>query len=153
MTEADQLEATKVINQIGEICPNVFDFIFSLYWYPRITKYEFVDADTIRIWFDLGFHLQCVEVTFRLNRIDAWENRGDEKALGLAATEAIKRFVDDGRLIAQTVKDRKGFDAVGKFGRLLVELYLLKDGLLVNLNDWLVEQGHAEYKSYRSLDE
>jgi micrococcal nuclease len=46
--------------------------------------------------------------------------------------------------LIQTIKDRKE-----KFGRYLAEIWLeADDGSRVNINDLLVQQGHAIYQEY-----
>ena len=43
------------------------------------------------------------------------------------------------KVIVETIKDKKG-----KYGRYLAEIFLDD----VNINDWLVINGYAEYKDY-----
>lgn len=118
------------------------------FWYPHIKKCHFVDADTVDLWLDTGFHAGFNGIRLRLARINAWEERGPERAQGLAATQAIEKRVGLGRLIAQTIKNKKGFVQKGKYGRPLVELFLAEGDVLINLNDWLVSEGHARYQEY-----
>lgn len=100
------------------------------------------DADTIRFDIDLGFGINLVNQIVRLYGIDAWELRGEEREKGLVARDAVidqfdKRGPD---VILTTYKDKKG-----KYGRWLATVGW-EDGL--NLNDWLVAEGHAETASY-----
>ncbi len=136
------------LNELAKKNPGLLDFIFRLYWYPRITDLEFIDADTVRLWMGLGFHMDANALIFRVDHLNAPEITGAEKPLGVAATEAVKAFVEGGQLIAQTIRTKKDFDAQGKYGRWRVVLYLLKDNKLWNVNEWLIENGYAVRKEY-----
>ncbi|MFQ5502372.1 MAG: thermonuclease family protein [Acidimicrobiia bacterium] len=99
-----------------------------------------VDADTIDVSIDLGFGVSVFE-RLRLARIDAPEMQGDEKEAGEAARLALvgKLAESENRLIIQTSK------GTGKYGRWIAEVYVGEGSTRTNINDWLVEQGHAEY--------
>ncbi|MES9926065.1 MAG: thermonuclease family protein [Candidatus Thiodiazotropha endolucinida] len=58
---------------------------------------------------------------------------------GLVSRDWLRERVLEKLVIIQTIKDRKG-----KYGRYLAEIWL--DGQ--NVNDQIVEAGHAEYKAY-----
>lgn len=99
------------------------------------------DADTIRFDIDLGFGARLMNQSIRLYGIDAWELRGEEKPLGQAARDAVSGLLQLGdEVLLQTHKDKKG-----KYGRWLAEVFLSSG---INLNDWLVENGHAERVDY-----
>ena len=49
--------------------------------------------------------------------------------------------------VKETVKG-KARDMKGKYGRYLADIWLEEDGSWVNINDLMVQQGHAEYKEY-----
>ena len=52
--------------------------------------------------------------------------------------------IEGKKVLIQTIKDRKE-----KFGRYLAEIWLeADDGSRVNINDLLVQQGHAIYQEY-----
>jgi len=100
------------------------------------------DADTIRCDIDLGFGIWMSNQKIRLYGIDAWEVRGPERELGLVAKQAtLDQFEKRGvEFILKTIRDTKG-----KYGRWL-GIIMWEDGL--NLNDWLVAEGHAKIALY-----
>lgn len=109
------------------------------YWY-KATVVRIIDADTLELDIDLGMQITRRE-TIRLNRVNAWEIRGVEREFGLEA----KAFVAEQIPVGTTVQINTFLDRSGKYGRLLVDLYL-EDGTC--LNDVLVMHEHAKYVSY-----
>jgi micrococcal nuclease len=114
------------------------------------TVVDCYDADTCDIAFnlhaDLGFGISSTTVfadKVRLHGIDAWELRGEEKPKGVVARDWLLSQVR-GRTLRVDVVQRAGRDARGKYGRWLAVLWLGT----VNLNQKLVELGHAEYREY-----
>lgn len=101
-----------------------------------------VDGDTVDVLFDLGFGNYRRE-RLRLNRIDAWERRGEEREKGIEATDYLTELIEGERVTIQTVKDKKG-----KYGRYLAEIWTTLLGGVINVNDALVSEGHAEFRSY-----
>lgn len=95
-----------------------------------------VDADTVDLDLDLGFHLERRGGRYRLARIDAPELNTDA---GKAAKQALVDRLD-GAASLLVVTSR-----ADSFGRWLAELYADAS----NVNDWLVASGHAVYRSYR----
>lgn len=108
-----------------------------MYEYKAIMRSVY-DADTVRFDIDLGFHIWVSNQPVRFYGIDAWEVRGVERPEGLLAKQAVlDQFERTGAEVTlKTYKDSKG-----KYGRWLGTI-ILSDGL--NLNEWLVENGHAE---------
>lgn len=109
------------------------------YWYDA-KVIRIIDADTIELDIDLGMHVRRREIV-RLNRVDAWELRGVEKKLGNKA----KQFVQERLPIGSIVEVNTFFDRTGKYGRLLVDIYL-SDGEC--LNDVLVTNELARYVEF-----
>lgn len=97
------------------------------------------DGDTVTADVDLGFRNWVKGEKLRLNRINTPEVRGVERPEGLISRDWLRELLMDQDVIIKTLKDKKG-----KYGRYVVEIYL--DGR--NVNDWLVEEGLAEYKDY-----
>ena len=99
------------------------------------------DGDTVKLSLSLGLSIEVVE-KIRLNRINTPEVRGSEKVEGIRSKLALESYLsdnsDDG-IEVTTIKDKKG-----KYGRYIGELWCGN----VNMNDWLVENGYAEYKEY-----
>lgn len=116
-----------------------------LYRYQaEITKVY--DADTITADIDLGFHTWRKGEKLRLHGINAPEVRGQEKALGIIARDALRERILGKKVTICTIKaNKKGrSDKRGKYGRYLAKIYL--DG--ENINEWLVAQGFAIFKEY-----
>ena len=108
-----------------------------------------VDGDTVDIIIDLGFDLTKKE-RVRLAGIDTPESRTrdlEEKKRGLAAKYRLTEILDKGRLVVESKE-------VGKYGRVLGVLIVYPDNLdlPINVNDTLVEEGHAvEYNGGKKV--
>ena len=99
-----------------------------------------VDGDTLDAEIDLGFNV-FIKERVRLYGIDTWERRTrdlEEKKKGLAAKARLKELVSKKKFIIKTHKKQKG-----KYGRILGEIFTEIDGMDVNVNDLLFEEGHA----------
>ena len=99
-----------------------------------------VDGDTIDAEIDLGFKI-FIKERVRLYGIDTWESRTrdlEEKKKGLAAKARLKELISDKPFVIKTHKKQKG-----KYGRILGEIFTDIDGMDVNVNDLLFEEGHA----------
>lgn len=96
------------------------------------------DGDTVTAQMDLGFKVTFTE-KLRLVRINTPEVRGIEREQGLISRDILREKILNKEVIVETVKDKKG-----KYGRYLAEIFLDD----VNINDWLVINGYAEYKEY-----
>jgi len=97
------------------------------------------DADTITVDIDLGLYMWAKAQTIRLFGINAWEVRGKERPKGLIARDALREKILNKEITLKTIKGKKG-----KYGRWLGIIEI--DG--ININDWLVEQGHAIKQEY-----
>lgn len=97
------------------------------------------DGDTITVRVDLGFKT-FTEQRLRLARINAWEVRGSERPAGLNARDWLRTRILGKQVLVETLKDK-----TGKFGRYIAEVETL-DGS--NVNDQLVNLGHAKYQEY-----
>ena len=111
----------------------------------RVTEVNRVlDGDTIDVTIDLGFDLFKKE-RVRIAGVDTPEKRTrdlEEKALGLDATEWMKKHLEDTiegdeELIIRT----ELVGGMGKYGRLLGWLYVGDD--TVSLNEQMIEEGYA----------
>lgn len=116
---------------------------FSLYHY--LAKVVSVyDGDTFTADIDLGLHTWVTGEKIRLNRINAPEVRGSEKAKGLKSRDFLRSKIDGKEIVLQTIKDSKG-----KYGRYLGEIWLEESkGNFININDLLVKEGFAQYHKY-----
>jgi micrococcal nuclease len=95
------------------------------------------DGDTITVDAELGFTIHKEE-KLRLARIDAPELRGDERPQGLESRDALRELID-GEDITFTDEGK------GKYGRTIAEVFVQDT---INISDWLVRNGYAEYKDY-----
>lgn len=113
-----------------------------MYEYHIEEVVKVIDADTIRVVFDLGFHLR-LNATCRLYGINAPEVRGPEKEKGKAATECLKELIKDKKLWCRSRKDPR--KQQGKYGRWLVDLFIQSDDTDngMNVNRELIRRGHA----------
>lgn len=104
---------------------------------------RWVDGDTVDVHIDLGFGVWLNDQRVRLHGINAPESRTrdlEEKKLGLAAKEYCKNFCKEGSFA--TLKT-KSYDAKGKYGRILGEIWSAGEFSDQSLNEYLVEKGHA----------
>lgn len=114
-------------------------------FYYRAHVVSVYDGDTCRVDLDLGFGVWKMNETLRLNRINAPEMRGEEKAAGRLSRDYLRGLILDQDVMIHSIKDSKG-----KYGRFLAEIWLF-DALQNewhNINDMLVTAGHAEYHDY-----
>ena len=116
----------------------------SCYNFRVVSVDRVLDGDTIDVTIDLGFDLYKKE-RVRVAGVDTPEKRTrnlEEKALGIDATNWLKEKLDstiagDDELTVRTELD----GGVGKYGRLLVWLYI-GDGEL-SLNEKMITEGYA----------
>lgn len=123
------------------------NFTFKPYHY-KAKVYSVYDGDTITLIVDQGFGDRSKK-TFRLSRINAWEVRGEEREEGLEARDYVRSVLRKGQWIY--IKTEK--DKTGKYGRYLADIYIISHAIgeepkFVNINDNLVQLGHAIYKMY-----
>jgi len=100
-----------------------------------------VDGDTIDVSVDLGFDIWH-NARVRMMGIDTPESRTrnlEEKALGLASKARLKELLKGQKVRLECSKEGKG-----KFGRILAEVVTIdKEGNEININNRLIEEGHA----------
>jgi|TARA_B000000557_G_C20753487_1_gene434063 micrococcal nuclease len=99
-----------------------------------------VDGDTVDAEIDLGFGV-FMKQRIRLYGINTPESRTrdlEEKERGLAAKARLTELLGK-EFIVETILNKRG-----KFGRILGTLHVNKDdGSTQNINQTLVEEGHA----------
>ncbi len=101
-----------------------------------------VDGDTCDAMIDLGFDV-WVKNRIRFYGVDTWESRTrdlEEKEKGLAAKEFCKNFCKEGE---PAILKTKTYDASGKYGRILGEIWSAGEFADKSLNEYLIEKGHA----------
>jgi micrococcal nuclease len=102
------------------------------------------DGDTVTADVDLGLHIWTRGEKLRLHRINAPEVRGEQRTAGLLSRDFLREQVLDKDVVIETIADKKG-----KYGRYLAEIWLENAaGEWANINDLLVQSGHAEYHDY-----
>lgn len=94
------------------------------------------DGDTITVDAVRSFGIHKKE-KLRFARINTPELKGYERPQGLIARDDLRELID-GKDITFTD------EGIGKYGRTIAEVYYDT----INLNDWLVRNGYAEYRSY-----
>ena len=99
-----------------------------------------VDGDTVDAEIDLGFGV-FMKQRIRLYGINPPESRTrdlEEKERGLAAKARLTELLGK-EFVVETILNKRG-----KFGRILGTLHVNKeDGSTQNINQTLVEEGHA----------
>ena len=111
----------------------------------RVTEINrVVDGDTIDVTIDLGFDLYKKE-RVRVAGIDTPEKRTrdlEEKALGLDATDYLKKKLEDTIAGDEELTIRTELKGgMGKYGRLLGWLYIGEDS--VSINETMINEGYA----------
>ena len=111
----------------------------------RVTEINRVlDGDTIDVTIDLGFDLYKKE-RVRVAGIDTPEKRTrdlEEKALGLDATDYLKKKLEDTIAGDEELTIRTELKGgMGKYGRLLGWLYIGEDTL--SINEVMIDEGYA----------
>jgi len=113
-----------------------------LYHYKAFISAAY-DGDTVTADIDLGLKTIVKGEKLRLNRINAPEMRGEEKAAGLVSRDWLRERIVGKEVLIETLKDSKG-----KYGRYIAEIWLPENGDYTNINDELVAKGFAEYHEY-----
>lgn len=111
----------------------------------RCTVLRVVDGDTVDVDIDLGFGVWVRGERVRVMGIDTPESRTSdrvEKLFGLAAKKRVEDLLS-GDVILKTQIDRNGEDARGKFGRVLGDFIVEKNGEERMLTDIMIEEGQA----------
>lgn len=107
------------------------------------------DGDTCTLNIDLGLGTWLHKEKIRLARINTPELRGDERPEGLLAADFARELLMPNGEPGQEVWISTQKDKKGKYGRYVAEIWV-KDanGEALNVNDALVNAGHAQYVQY-----
>jgi len=114
-----------------------------------------VDGDTLKLNVDKGFRDFRINENFRLARINAPELRKADPA-GHDSKNALYRFLVKEWEYSNEANNPKTWKPLiiksskhGKY-RWVIEVFVQdKDGeFSINVNDWMVENGHAVYQEY-----
>ena len=116
----------------------------SCYNFRVVSIDKVLDGDTIDVTIDLGFDLFKKE-RVRIAGVDTPEKRTrylEEKALGLDATDWMKKHLEDTIAGDEELTIRTELvGGMGKYGRLLGWLYVGED--TVSLNEQMITEGYA----------
>ena len=117
--------------------------VATLFYYQGIVK-SIYDGDTLTVDIDMGLGCWIHNEKLRLLRINAPEVKGESRTEGLAARQYLRSLLAKKEIVIETYLDDKE-----KFGRFLAEVWALNaDGAYFNVNDAMVQAGHAIYKEY-----
>ena len=115
----------------------------TLYHYKAIVTAVY-DGDTCTVDIDLGLNTWIRNEKLRLNRINAPELKGNERAKGLLSRDFLKGKIEGKEIMIETIKDRRE-----KYGRYLAEVWLEeKKEKFININDLMVSEDFAKYQKY-----
>ena len=113
----------------------------------RCKVLKVVDGDTADVDIDLGFGIVLTDERVRLMGIDTPESRTRdkvEKLFGKASSARLKELIaGKSGPILKTQINRDGEDMKGKFGRILGDFEVEKNGERRMATDVLIEEGHA----------
>jgi micrococcal nuclease len=101
-----------------------------------------VDGDTVDVDIDLGFGVWLKKERVRLYGIDTPESRTrdkEEKIYGKAAKDYLTKFLEDEWIILKT----KEYDAKGKFGRILGELWRTSSFADKSAQEYMIEKHYG----------
>ena len=111
-----------------------------LYTYKVSQIHSIYDGDTMTVDIDLGFNMIMGKRVLRLFGIDTPELRGEEREEGLKVRDYVRELVEEVDEIY--IKSHK--DKSGKYGRILATVLLVKDEVVQDLNEHLLEKGMAK---------
>ncbi len=111
---------------------------FNLYHYKAyVTRVYSGDSCIVNI--DLGLDIWTKGLEIKFNHIQVPGAKGNDKPAAQKARDFLRSLILDREVLVRTFKERKG-----KPSRILVEMVVVtEDGKIVNVNEALVEAGHA----------
>lgn len=101
------------------------------------------DGDTCTVDIDLGMTIWKRGEVVRLARINAPELSGEDAKRGAKSRDYLTSLIMGKEIILATIRDKRE-----KYGRYLGEVWLRRGRRTINVNDAMVEAGHAAYKAY-----
>lgn len=114
-----------------------------MYEYSAILD-RVVDGDTIDVILDLGFdvHLKSRIRLYGINTPETRTRDPEEKEKGLAAKARVEELLEGRNIIVQSKEYNRG-----KYGRVLAVIIVVNPEGRVNINEQLLQEGHAvEYR-------
>lgn len=124
--------------------------------YPQSVAERIYDLDTITVKLKqiikpdakTEIHIFTSDNDLRLFGLDAPELRGEEREQGLISRDWMRGMLAGKDFTVRTILDSKGFNKVGKYGRILAFIFLEIDGEMVDLNAKAIELGYAVFAEY-----
>lgn len=114
-----------------------------LYHYRALVR-SVHDGDTCTLDIDLGLGTWVHGEKVRLSRINAPELSGANAAAGRASRDYLRAQIDGREVWINTQKDKRE-----KYGRYLADIWIKDEAdVWININDALVNNGHAVYAEY-----
>ena len=110
-----------------------------------VTVIKIVDGDTVDVDIDLGFGVCLKDERVRIMGIDTPESRTSDRVedlFGEAAKARLKELMKHGGKLI-TTEDKNGEDMKGKFGRILGDFYVVREGKKERVTDIMIEEGHC----------
>ena len=111
----------------------------------RVKILKVIDGDTVDVDIDLGFGVTLTDERVRIMGIDTPESRTRdkvEKVFGKAAKKALQDMLGKTSIL-KTQINRDGEDMKGKFGRILGDFIVDRNGKSISVVNALVEDGHS----------
>ena len=111
----------------------------------RVKIIKVIDGDTVDVDIDLGFGVTLTDERVRIMGIDTPESRTSdkvEKVFGKAAKQALLDMLGETSIL-KTQINKDGEDMKGKFGRILGDFIVDRNGESISVVKALVEDGHA----------
>lgn len=106
------------------------------YKYEHVEVLRVLDGDTVELKIDMGNRTHWVE-HFRLYGIDTPEIYGPTKEAGEVAANRLRELLAGGVTLAETMKP-------DKYGRTLVRLTFLCNGMSYDAANLLIIEGHGK---------
>jgi len=103
--------------------------------YEHVDVIRVIDGDTVQLRIDLGNRCSWCE-HFRLYGYNAPEPRGESRVEGMSATQRLRELLANGVVAVETLRP-------DKYGRTLAKVCIMQDGLLADVADIMVTEGHG----------
>jgi len=117
------------------------NYIDPVYMYNAKCNNVF-DGDTCRLTIDLGFGMFMNNKSIRLfgiNTPELYKGTLEEKSTGKLARDFLREKIVGKDIILYSIKDKEE-----KYGRILGIIFIKNEnGVLVNINQLLIDEGHA----------
>ena len=110
--------------------------MISDHYLRRAIVTNIVDGDTFDAHVDLGFSVSSKQ-RFRLLGCDAPEMTGTSQEAGENSKRYVEKLLKDKEICLRSVK-------TDSFGRYLADVWIMKNGVQINLSRHLIKNGYAK---------